>query len=204
MAFVPAPNVARAQHFGTLAEQEIVNTISIRSATGWTGTSLAALALTQATWYVDHVVALLGPDYFYAHTICTDISVEGGAQAINNDNAGVHGGFSGNTLPNNCAFSISFRTAKTGRSNRGRNYVPALPEQKLVNHNHMDSSWVSGIVAAYEALLIPSTAGGEWVIVSRQHNKVMLTVANVEPVTGVLAVDDTLDSSRRRLPGRGR
>jgi hypothetical protein len=204
MAFVPAANTALVQHVGVLDEQEIINTLHIRATGGWNGTTLAALAVTQAAWYTAHVVTLMGPLYTYAHTTCTDQAVDGGAQAIDNSLAGATGGFSGNTLPNNCAFCVSFRTARTGRSNRGRNYVPALPEQQVARPNHMSLTYVSAIVAAYQQLLIPSTAGGEWVVVSRQHNKVVLSVANVEPITSVLAVDDTIDSQRRRLPGRGR
>jgi hypothetical protein len=68
------------------------------------------------------------------------------------------------------------------------------------------TSHANDIVAAYNQLLSPSPYVGTavWSVVSTQHNKAPRTNAVVLPITNALCVDTTVDSQRRRLPGRGR
>lgn len=108
-------------------------------------------------------------------------------------------------LPFNVAFCISFRTANRGRSGRGRNYVAGLTEADT-QFSTIISTRRAAWVTAYGLLMGAGTfvAGLQWCVVSRFTQGLPRQNALVQPITAVLAVDDTTDSQRRRLPGRGK
>lgn len=108
------------------------------------------------------------------------------------------------SLPNNVSLAISFRTGLTGRSSRGRNYIIGLTEP-MVAQNTVTPGVVSAYVAAYSQL---TPAGGifediSWVVYSQYSGGVLRPTGQAVAVLSVVVVDDTVDSQRRRLPGRG-
>jgi hypothetical protein len=107
------------------------------------------------------------------------------------------------SLPNNVALTVSFRTAARGRSARGRNYIAGLSDDQVL-HNTVDASVASGLAAAYND--IPARLEGlgyGWVVVSKKSGGVPRVAGLARPVTTAIVVDRTVDSQRRRLPGRG-
>lgn len=107
------------------------------------------------------------------------------------------------SLPANVTGCITFVTALRGRSFRGRNYIPGLTEA-MVTNSTIDNLTVADFVSGYEELLIDlSTEPYDWVVYSR-------FTANAPRAIGVMTdvvsckMDQTVDSQRRRLPGRGR
>jgi len=203
MAFIPALDTAKVAITSHLDSQQVVNTTYWQTPGGWTAASLDALANAMGAWYVAHILVWLSGQFTYANTVATDISVEGGAQAIDATGSGGAGGNSSPSLPANAAYCVSIRTARTGRSGRGRNYISGIPQVHLIAPNHLADSWTAGILNGYGMLLSTPPTGSTWVIVSRFSNKVARPAALVLPVTGVLAIDNVVDSMRRRLPGRG-
>jgi len=112
----------------------------------------------------------------------------------------------GEAAPNNCSMAVSFRTAVSGRSNRGRNYVPVLTNSQ-VSENLIDSSWAQDVVNAYSELLFGGgalPAGWVWVVVSRFTGGLPRTVGTFNEIFSVLVTDLIVDSMRTRLPGRGK
>jgi hypothetical protein len=108
-------------------------------------------------------------------------------------------------LPNNVALCVSFRTEGRGRSARGRNYISGHAETSL-SGNTFNATVSNGIRDAYEELLDATTYTGSWtwVVLSRFEDGVARAAGLVQPVTAVVLTDTTVDSQRRRLPGRGR
>lgn len=110
----------------------------------------------------------------------------------------------GASLPNNVTIAVKWTTGYRGRSYRGRTYHIGLPES-AVTGNTLAANWVTNMLVAYgELMSIPVDVGPAIkAIASSYHNNVLRTVGVVTPVIGV-QVDNTVDSQRRRLPGRGR
>jgi hypothetical protein len=106
--------------------------------------------------------------------------------------------------PNQNALCVSFRTSARGRGARGRNYISGLPQSTL-NSNDFDTAVVNAITTAYNSLIgAAADAGWEWVVVSQVEDGVPRIAGLARPVIAALCVDATVDSQRRRSPGRGK
>jgi len=115
----------------------------------------------------------------------------------------VPGTRSGESMPNNIALCISFRTNQRGRAHRGRNYAMAMGEGDVSNNN-FTTGYLTGIQDAYVALADVETAtGANWVVVSRFQGLLPRENGITTPVSSVGFFDGVVDSQRRRLPGRG-
>jgi hypothetical protein len=107
------------------------------------------------------------------------------------------------SVPNNVALCVSIRTDLRGRSYRGRNYVPGLPVNQ-VTQNTVSAPTVAAIQTSYNDLIaVASGFGAQWVVVSRYTGNAPRVTGVHRAVTSALIVDATVDSQRRRLPGRG-
>ena len=107
------------------------------------------------------------------------------------------------SFPKNVSLAVSFRTAASGRSGRGRNYVAGLADQRDAN-DQLSSAYANQIVTAWEGLRgIGGDDGWSQVVVSRKSGGVLRPVGVTEVVTSTILTDRTLDSQRRRLTGRG-
>lgn len=106
-------------------------------------------------------------------------------------------------LPSNCAALCSIKTAKRGKSYRGRVYIPGITEDQCSG-----STLAAGLVTAFNGYF------GNWdfldvdgepyglQVVSRYHDKAPRTVGVHTDAVG-WACKGTIASQRRRLPGRG-
>lgn len=111
---------------------------------------------------------------------------------------------SGSALPLNAAFCLKLSTGLGGRSFRGRWYAGNLATSILADAGHVASASVSGFVSNLTALrTVLATAGYTWVVTSFYTGGAWRSSGLNTPITTVVAVNDALDSQRRRLPGRG-
>lgn len=105
-------------------------------------------------------------------------------------------------LPTSVTVAVKWTTELRGRSFRGRTYHVGLSEVQ-VNGNVLATAPHAAILAAYAELLEDLEGlNADLVIASRWSNHVQRTTGLTTPVTGVF-LDPTVDSQRRRLPGRG-
>lgn len=104
----------------------------------------------------------------------------------------------------NCAFCLKLATGLAGRSFRGRWYAGNLNGSQLFNAGHLYAASVSAFVAGLTALKTALDAAGyTWVITSFMSDGAWRAAGLNTAVTTIVAVDDAVDSQRRRLPGRG-
>jgi len=113
------------------------------------------------------------------------------------------GSASGNGMPGNASFCLSLRSGNVGRSRRGRMYTIGMVEA------HQDSGVVTSTyrnawLAALSAL-IAAALGDDWIlcIASFISGGAPRASGFLTDVTTVIAIDDFVDSQRRRLQGRG-
>lgn len=105
-------------------------------------------------------------------------------------------------LPNHVTLAVHWGTGRLGRSTHGRTYIIGLTED-MVDGNICNEA--TGIQAQYDALRTTFdniTLNVEMSIVSFVHANAWRAEPLVTPITGV-AVENRIDSQRRRLPGRG-
>ena len=205
MAFIPVANVVQVQLFGREDGQTTVNDLYfILGVGGITPVNMGALLDAVCAWYAGSIAPRLSSAWSFERGHAQDLSAP---NSISLDNA-LHtavGGVGGAPAPNNVSFAISFRTRFSGRSFRGRNYLPGIPLFDITG-NTMNVEPIGQFLAAYEELLpgggvLP--AGWAWVVVSRFTAGAPRAAGLATNVEAVIATDNVLDSERRRLPGRG-
>lgn len=205
MAFQPAPAVAECVMRGVQFGQQTVNTLYFQKSTGtpWTAAELIDLAGTVDTGRRANIELHQGNEWIDNGVVATDISVVGGLQVESNLFAGSVGAIGGGCAPGNVTFAIKFLTGHVGRSYRGRNFIPGIPDG-YAGANVISSANAAQYVADYVALSNSALAEGfVHVIVSRIQGGVVPAVALVVPVTTIAYTDVNLDSMRSRLTGRG-
>ena len=111
----------------------------------------------------------------------------------------------GDCYANNCAVSMKFDTALRGKSYQGRIYMAGFLEND-VSDNRVASSWLTAMTSAFTTIRVNAfgDAGAKQVVVSRRHNNAWRSQGVATEVNSTVFVDPTIDSQRRRLPGRGK
>lgn len=204
MAFVPAPNViqveVRALHDG----QKIENRFTIDVLAAVTPGDVVAAADLVSAWAAGTYFPLLPSPVTLTETFAKDLTTAEGSQHSVSPGSVVAGGNGTPSCPNEVSLCISLRTASSGRSARGRAYVLALT-RALVDGNHINSTLKTQLVAAFESLRVSiADAGWLWIVTSYVTGGAPRGGGPVYfPITSVVAVDDIVDSQRRRKPGNG-
>lgn len=209
MPFVPVALTAEVELRFLLANQRCENTLYFRKETSWTATDLNNLGLNVIAWWLTNMAPNISTEVELREAYCTSLASATAPAATVPAGTGDAGTFAGAADANNVSLAISFRTDVRGRSARGRNYVIGLPKTEVVQ-SQINGSLVDDIVAAYDVLrTAPPVPADDWVVVSRfsgvdgEGHPIPRAAGVVNIITAVLAVDNTVDSQRRRLPGRG-
>lgn len=212
MPFVPVANTALFEFRYLMDLQHIENTLYFESAGAITPADLTALINAMETFWNAEFQPLIPVTIELVEMVATDLTSATSAQVTLAPVVTSLGAVNDPALPNNVSLSVSFRTAQRGRAFRGRNYWPALWETGVIKNTVQDTI-VAAIQDAYNALITDAgvtAAGFTWVVVSRfsgidGDGKPIPRVAGITtPVISATIVDPTVDSQRRRLPGRGR
>lgn len=201
MPFIPVPNTAMVEIRMLLDNQRIENTLYFYNPAPWDSASLVQLTNEVGSWWNTSFKPMVPTVVTLSSVSARDLSVVDGESAENGYN--VPGTYSDTPMPNNVSLCVSFRTGLAGRSRRGRNYLPCLPRSEVTN-NVVAALYRQNVVNAYMDLLeVADENSWQWVVVSRFTNKLPRVTGIFTPVANVVIVDATVDSMRRRLPGRG-
>lgn len=203
MPFIPIPRGISLCFQFSLAGQQVEFCVTLQKKVGAVN---PAVDFTD----IDNVIVsnwattfkpLQSTDCTMTQQVITDQSVEAGAQQI--FTFAQTGTAASAALPSNAALVMSYRTAKRGRSFRGRSYLTGIPLSARNSATDITSTYAAAVALAI-ATLMPAidTAGFAHVVASKQHNGVVQNPALVTPVTAYV-VDGHFDSQRRRLFGRG-
>jgi len=201
--FIPAANTAVVRMIFQTAGGLAMNVLHFTKPDGWDASSLLDLCDAVDSNYETTVKTFVSSDVLLKEVQAQDVSVEDGP--FNSLVVLAAGGLNERVLPDNVTLAVSFRSGFTGRSRRGRLFHVGLTESQVTgdrlaasvqaNLTTVYNEWFNSIVADMPTV--------EHVIVSYCHNGAWRTDALVTPVTA-LSIDDTTDSMRKRLLGRGR
>lgn len=164
-------------------------------------TSLGGLVL--AGW-VTNVIPRQSTDLTLREIVVTDLTAADAGTVTVPVTTPTAGTVGSQSLPGNCAFCVSLRSAFRGRSSRGRIFIAGLPESST-SLGRVDAGLAAEYVAAIEAMRELEDDPNPWslMIVSKRHNNAWRTEAAQFQVQAVTMVDTVIDSQRRRLIGRG-
>jgi len=200
--YIPVPETAEVRLTyvtpGGIAE----NVLNFQKDGGWDGGALTALADSVKDNWESLMTGLYGNDISLDTVTATDISTATGGQVV--VPAGISGGAAGPAMPMNVTIAVSLHTAFRGRSYRGRSFQVGVPGV-IVTGSTISTGTATTIQETWQAFIDAISSdvlGANLVIVSRCQGGDWLTTAVTTPVIG-FSVDTTLDSQRRRLPGRG-
>lgn len=205
MAFVPAANTVMCELRYLMGGVQAENTLYYRRTSGTvTPGVLQSIGSALVGWWAAGIAPLVSNQLELNEVYMTDLTTATSITGTFAPTVPVFGSDTADPLPNNVSLAVSFRTAGRGRSSRGRNYIFGLTDSDA-SGSRINGPVVNSIQTAY-ASLIPLLVDEafEWVVVSRFTNGNPRSQALVQPITGVVVVDDVVDSQRRRLPGRGR
>jgi len=178
----------------------VVNVLHFFISGGYSQSDIDALASVVDAWVGAYVLPIQSTALEYVNT-----SVKGLQSIIdlignNNAHAG-NGALTGARVPNESTLAISFRTALSGRSARGRMYVPTVSASQLAGTNEVNSTFITDWTLALSALRVAALDDG-WVhsVLSRVTAGVLRSEAVPFTITNYIAVDNILDSQRGRKP----
>ena len=202
MAFIPVPNgVQLCFDFVTAGQNWQVCLMLRKSAGAPTPTDLDTIADDAENWWGASFRSLFSAETTLRQVRATDMTTQGGPVSTLVSNTPGNG--SGDGLPIGSAIVASLRTAKRGRSYRGRSYWSGLLLSAQDSPTDITSTVATAIGVAMTALQTTlDTDGFDIVVASKQHNGVVTNPAEANEVTAIV-VDTHFDSQRRRLAGRG-
>lgn len=198
MPLALVPHGIKVEAVGNQNGIPVVNTWHVDNGAAVLPSDLAAVANAFQTWFQAFPLPFMHSSYTLNQIIATSLESVGGIQHINTLTTANAGGNSTAPAAANAALVISWRTANTGRSYRGRSYMGALVNSDLADAQNV----TAGIAAAYAgqgaALISAITALGKKLVVL---SRFVALVARVVPImTEIIAliVDTKIDSQRRR------
>lgn len=203
MAFVPVPNTAMFELRYTLWGQQIENTLWFEEALPWNAGTIATQCEVLHDWVVAELFPTLSVDLTLREVFGTSMESDTAPTGSFVPASPPAGDVPSNAEAGSVAFGVTFRTGMRGRSFRGRNYVPGIPQSSR-SGNQATVAFANTIQAAYQQLTgaIPEMLG-TWVVVSRFSGGLPRVTGVTTPVVQAAYHDLNLDSQRRRLTGRG-
>lgn len=204
MVFVPTPNAVTASVRYLWDNQQVENTLSFYRAESWTETLMEQLANIIINWRTTQIRSLQASNLLMTEVYVVDQASDSApAITVTVDSGDAPGTTGTPSLPNNVSLAIQFRTAFRGRSGRGRNFILGLAEGQ-VSGNLIANSLATSYQDAYQALAGDVEAlDAQHVIISKQTDGAPRPNGLVRLVTAYAFADLSIDSQRRRLPGRG-
>jgi hypothetical protein len=201
--FIPVPNAAQVSMRYLWAGQKVENVFGVRKLTSEAVWDTASIFTTFRNFWIEHLKLQLSAQISLTEIAFQPLDTEGTPGTLDTLVTPIPGN-NGASVPNNVAFVVTLRTGSTGRSYRGRSYVPGLPRDSVTD-SRLQGTAPADIVACYNALIGDLTeTGAHLAIISKYHNKLPRVTGVATDVTVATFVDNVTDSQRRRLPGRGK
>jgi len=198
MAFQSTPNMAEAAVIWSNNGRTCSMTFGFLKSGGYTQSDIDDLATEMDNWASAEFVPLLTSTSTYLHTDVRGLEEPNDMTGFADAGSAI-GGSGAEPMNNASCFAVKRRSALTGRSARGRVYFPISQDYLAGNEDFITSTVRDLIVAALnEVLTAGITAGWTHVIVSRRAAGALRSVAIPFTVIEYVAVNDAIDTQRRR------
>jgi hypothetical protein len=203
MTFIPTSGAVRVDIQFVMAGQQIHNIIWCTRDSPWTQAQRDALNVAIRDWW-----NATGKAAFSSSIALSQIT------SVNQDSANapastlivspaVAGTQGGAAASNHSAAVATLRTDLRGRNYRGRMYLGGLAGDTLSDSITLAASRVAQLISVLGSLkTVIDGLGAIWVVVSHFVNNAPRVSGLKTPITAI-AMDQYVDSQRRRLGGRG-
>lgn len=204
MAFQPVPNTASVEMIFGSNGSIVENVFHVEKDAPWTAVELQALAQAFEGWWRTELASTQPPTLALQRTDARDLTTASGAFHSEPCVGACQGTALDVALPNNVTAAVKWTTGLAGRSQRGRTYHIGLTEAAVVGDNLIESARATLQTAYNELIATINALGGTYdlVVVSRVTNGLPRPVGQTTPITSA-QLDNSVDSQRRRLIGRG-
>jgi hypothetical protein len=203
MPFVPVPGTAQVDMVYSYFGERLETVLHFTKATPWTEAELEDLTDTVETAWVANMQPRVNSSMCLILIVARSLETDT-APAFERTVTGTCGLGASSGLPGNVAFVVTKKTAKRGRSYTGRIYHAGLSEADVTGNTvgvASADSILQGWVQYRTA--VETASSSQMTVVSYQENNVPRLVGVATPVTALVLRDNSVDSQRRRLPGRG-
>jgi hypothetical protein len=203
MSFQPAPGIAQITLHGVVDRQLTINDLFFAISGGVINVpALVEITSNVADWWTTNITPNLSSDWQSTRVIGVDLTTLNGPRF--EMTRAVVGGVASEAAPNNVAACVKFLTAFRGRSFRGRNYVPAIPNAQITL-NTISGGTIDALVNGYAALVGAGTVapGWIWVVLSRRTLGAARPAGIGSPIVEPSMTTNTVRSMRSREVGHG-
>lgn len=210
MAFIPVPNTVAVDVIYQWDAQVVENTLYFEYTTPPISSDLQDLLTGIRDLIATELLPLLSNTLSLIRLTAQVIDAADGLFRLLNVSPALQGSGGDRPVPSNVSYAIQFKTGLSGRSFSGRNYVVGILEADVTS-NDVATDLRTGLLAFYTAVSAMSAGlGFLHVVVSRYSGvnpttgrPIPRTTGIATPVLSYTTFDNTVDSQRRRLPGRG-
>lgn len=206
MAFIPALDTAQVALHYLVDSQRCENIFYVQKDSTLVPADLDDIANAFGDWWTAHVAPLTPSNVSLQEIIVRDMTTETSPEIVFTTGLPFAGSSSAHSLPNNVTIAIKLNTGFGGRSFRGRSYIVGISQGDVaVDTNVITSGSAAARTTAWNELitLVNAISGMSLVVASFHSAGAPRSTAVLTPVTSMSFADLTLDSQRRRLPGRG-
>lgn len=202
MVFVPVSNTCEVVMKYSDNTQQAANVYHVHNAGAWDVTTMTALANLFKTWesgtgsIYRNMNVYLYDIYVRDLTTANSLSFDVPVSPVINGQEG-----SSPQAPNNVTVAIKAQTGLAGRSFRGRSYWIGLSDNQI-GGSFVAAGSLANIVAALNTLRssVNGVSGHTMVVASKRSGGAPRVAGVTTDITTWLAVDNAIDSQRRRLP----
>lgn len=202
---MPTPIIIQAvevQVLWTIALQNCENRFYVRMPGTIDEGTITEVIDTTREWVNDHYQGIVSNQVQFRGFIATDRSRDGGLQI--QTPYSLTGGVSGAVSANEMSFAVKLTTGRSGRSNRGRWFMPPPPVSQLLDANNLSVASANGYVSVMQALIgALSDLDYRMGVVSLTHNGAPVVAPAVLAYVNAAYTNTILDSQRQRRPGNG-
>lgn len=203
MPFTPSSGVVEVEMLFTKDEQNIEMTFHVKVDGSVVIGILNTIAGVFSDWWDDHLRNGAASALTYRGSRLTDLTTATSLSTVVPYVGSTPNGAGTSPLAGNVTAAVTKATASRGRSYRGRNYMVGLDATLTSDVDHLSTGGVANLVGSWGALLSAlddnSTPLGVLSLFSGGSRR---SSGLFTPVT-TIRMDNTIDSQRRRLPGRG-
>lgn len=162
-------------------------------------TDYQELADTMAAEWAAEMQPLLTTEILMGEVVAYDLNEEFAPKYISLDEVGTPGTSSSDSVPNNTAVLVSHRTAQTGRSGRGRNYVPGLSEV-AESDGLLVAATRDNLLTAWGTMITNvALTGWEFQVAQRWSDGVQLETGVMRPVVTEIILLELATQRRRQV-----
>ena len=203
MAFIPVANTVMAEFIYLWDNQVCENTAHFEKAAGWDVTSMNDLADILQTWWSTYYDICTTTDLFLTSIKLTDLTTQNAMSVEHVVSPQIPGTYGETACPANVAVCCTLLTPNRGRSFRGRWYAPGIPSGQVTN-NVISTQLHDNLYTAMQELIDAAIANTTPLVIASRYSNNSPRATGVTTEVIDARVNTTVDSQRRRLPGRGR